>query len=101
MAAVRTIEIPLPEGMNPSGIDVELLKATFQAIASLRCECDCEWKKITEQLECEGWKVRWGLSWVAEAQRGEDYEQARGRTMDEALQQLQQLTRLSAVGGCP
>lgn len=101
MAAVRTIEIPLPEGMNPSGVDLELLKATFQAIASLRCECDCEWKKIADHLADEGWKVRWGLTWVAEAHRGEDYEEARGRTMDEALAQLHQATRLATIGGCP
>ena len=101
MAAARILEVPLPDGINPTGVDLELLKATFQAIASLRCECDSEWKKITEQLECEGWKVRWGLTWIAEAHRGEDYEEARGRTMDEALGQLQQLTRLAAVSGCP
>jgi hypothetical protein len=101
MAAARILEVPLPDGINPTGIDLELLKATFQAIASLRCECDCNWKEITEHLETEGWKVHWGLTWVAEAHRGEDYEEARGRTMDEALTQLHQATHLATAGGCP
>jgi hypothetical protein len=101
MAPTHTIEIPLPEGLQPTSHDLELLKATFQAIASLRCESGSEWEKIFHQLEADGWKVTWGLTWIAEAKRGEDYEQVRGATLDEAFAELAENTRIAEVGGCP
>jgi hypothetical protein len=101
MAPTRTIEIPLPEGIQPTRRDLELLKATFQAIASLRCECGCDWENILHQLQSNGWQVHWGLTWIAEAKRGEDFEQVRGATLDEAFAELAENTRIAEVGGCP
>jgi hypothetical protein len=37
-----------------------------------------------KELEGDGWTVRWGLTWRAEAKRGEEYEEATGKTLDEA-----------------
>jgi hypothetical protein len=101
MAATRTIEIPLPEGLEPSPHDLALLRVTFQAIASLRCECGCDWEHVLHRLEQDGWKVTWGLTWTAEAKRGDDYEQVRGATLDELFGELAEATRLTEVGGCP
>jgi hypothetical protein len=53
------------------------------------------------QLERDGWNVHWGLCWHADAKRGEDYEQASGKTLDETFSELAQLARLDMVGRCP
>ena len=101
MATARTIEIPLPEGMSPSGLDLELIKATFQAIASLRCECGRDWEHVLHDLESQGWKVKWNLTWIAEAKRGEHYECVRGATLDEAFAELHEHTHMATVPVCP
>ncbi len=49
----------------------------------------------------EGWAVTWGLTWIAQARRGEVYEEGKGATKEEALVKLQQMTRLHVVDGCP
>jgi hypothetical protein len=97
--AGQILHIPLPEDMPPT--NAELLKATFQTIINLRCDCSCEWDRTVRELELDGWRVNWKLMWVAEAKRGEDFEQASGKTLDDVFSQLQQLTRLDAVAGCP
>jgi len=95
------IEIPLPDGVQASTAEVELLKVTFQAFLRLRC-ADCErQKELMQGIEECGWKVHCGLSWVAEARRGSDYEQATGETMDDALSSLYHLTRMAKLEGCP
>ena len=99
MAKYPVINIPLTEDISLTA--AELLKATFQAIISLRCDCSSEWDRSLRELQSEGWDVNWRLKWVAEARRGTDYEQACGATLDEVFSQLQQLTRLDAVAGCP
>jgi hypothetical protein len=101
MSGQQTIQVTLPDGLQPSAHDVELLKATFQAIASLRCECGCEWEGTLKQIEAAGWKVSWQLTWIAQAKRGEDFEQVSGATLDEVFAELSEHTRLAAVGGCP
>ncbi len=101
MAKAQTIEVPLPEGVSPSRLDVELLKATFQAIVTLRTEGGQEWEEVVGQLERDGWSVQWGVCWPAEARRGEDYEKANGRTLGATLAELAQLARLDMVGHCP
>ncbi|HUK13716.1 MAG TPA: hypothetical protein VLW17_10495 [Thermoanaerobaculaceae bacterium] len=97
----RAITVRLPDRVEPTSLDLELLKATFQAIVALRFECAKEWETVLHQLEEQGWSVGWGLAWMAEARRGDDFEQASGRTLDEALNQLSQLARLDMVGHCP
>ena len=101
MARTDTIEVPLPEGVHPSKLDLELLKATFQAIVTLRTEGGKEWEQVLCQLERDGWSVRWGLCWHAEAKRGEDFETASGKTLDATFTELAQLARLDMVGHCP
>ena len=101
MASERTIEIPLAEGLEPTSLDIELIKATFQAIASLRCECGCEWEQTLRQLEKDGWNVKWQLTWSAEAKRGEHYERVSGSTLEEAFAELNEHTRMATMPVCP
>jgi hypothetical protein len=99
MAAQQILHIRLPEEVSPA--NAELLKATFQAIMALRCDCSSEWDRTLRELETDGWSVGWKLTWIAEAKRGGDFEQASGKTLDEVFSRLQQLTRLDMVAGCP
>jgi len=101
MLTRRTLEVPLPERMELAGDDRELLVATFQALIALRCERDRRWEMVRKQLEDDGWKVRWGLTWRAEAKRGDDYEEATGATLDEALAGVAQLARADMAGRAP
>ncbi len=99
MAAQQVLHIRLPEEVSAS--NAEILKATFQAIMALRCDCSSEWDRTLRELETDGWTVHWKLEWIAEAKRNGDYEQANGKTLDEVFSRLQQLTRLDTVAGCP
>jgi hypothetical protein len=101
MLARRTLEVPLPERVVLSDVDLELLKASFQALVALRCERGREWEGLLRQLKEDGWTVRWGLTWRAEAKRGGDYEEATGPTLDDALSGVAQLVRLDKVGHVP
>ena len=101
MLARRTLEVPLPESVALNDVDLELLKASFQALVALRCEKGHEWESLLRQMKEDGWTVRWGLTWRAEAKRGEDYEEATGPTLHEALTGVAQLTRLDMVGHVP
>ena len=101
MLTRRTLEVPLPERMELAGDDRELLVATFQALIALRCERGRRWEMVRKQLEDDGWKVRWGLTWRAEAKRGDDYEEATGATLDEALAGVAQLARADMAGRAP
>ena len=101
MLARRTLEIPLPDKMELGGAERELLVATFQALVALRCERDRRWEMLQKQLEDDGWKVKWGLAWRAEAKRGVDYEEATGTTLEEALSGVAQLARADMVGHVP
>ena len=101
MLARRTLEVPLPESVALNDVDLELLKASFQALVALRCERGREWEGLLRELKEDGWTVRWGLTWRAEAKRGEDYEEATGPTLDDALIGLAQLVRLDMVGHAP
>jgi hypothetical protein len=101
MHARKTLEVPIPDNMKLDVADVELLKATFQALVALRGERDRRWELTLKQLEDDGWKVKWGLAWRAEAKRGEDYEEATGATLDEALAGVAQFARADMVGHAP
>lgn len=101
MRPKRTLDVPLPDGVALDAADLELLRATFQALVSLRGERDRRFELTRKQLEDDGWTVRWGLAWRAEAKRGEDYEEATGATLDEALAGVAQLARADMVGRAP
>jgi hypothetical protein len=101
MLARRTIEVPIPQSVALNDADLELLKASFQALVALRCEKTREWEGLLRQLKEDGWTVRWGLAWRAEAKRGEDYEEATGATLDEALAGVAQLARADMAGHVP
>jgi hypothetical protein len=89
--ATTSIEVPLPEGAQPTAKDVEVLTSLFMAVASLRLPGG-EWEKIRNRLEAAGWDVRWSLQWHVEARRGRELEQVCGRTMDQAFAELWQFT---------
>ena len=51
MAGGSRIEVPLPSGVDPTRLDVELLKAAFSAIVTLRYEASDKWEAALHQLE--------------------------------------------------
>jgi hypothetical protein len=101
MRVKRTLEVPIPDRVEMSPGDLELLKATFQALVALRAEKNPAWEGLVRQMESDGWKVQWGLTWRAEAKRGEDYEEATGTTLEEALSGVAQLVMTDMVGHTP
>ena len=101
MLATHAIEVPLPEGVEPSDDDVALLESLFATIVGLRYAGSHRWEETALRLENAGWRVHWGLRWFAEARRGGHIEQATGKTRDDALAEIWQLTRVDEVDGCP
>ncbi len=97
----RIIEVPMPEGVDPTVDDQELLKAVFQALTALRVSQGRGWLAKVRELEADGWKVRWGLTWRAEMKRGEEYEEATGATLDEALEAVSQTALAEFAGHVP
>jgi hypothetical protein len=97
----RIIEVPIPDGVDPKRDDLELLKAFFQAVTALRVSQGRDWLAKVSELEKDGWTVRWGLVWQAEVKRGEEYEQATGATLDEALSGVAQLAAAEFAGHVP
>ncbi len=97
----RIIEVPIPDGIDPKRDDLELLKAFFQAVTALRVSQGRDWLAKVSGLEADGWTVRWGLVWQAEVKRGEEYEQATGPTLDEALSGVAQLAAAEFAGHVP
>jgi hypothetical protein len=101
MVGTHAIEIPLPEGAEPSADERELLEELCRAIVGLRFEGHEPWRTTAEQMECSGWEVHWHVGWIAEARRETHYERAAGRTLDEAFAELQQMVQIDQVEGCP
>ena len=101
MQARRILEVPIPEGLDPKGDDLELLKAVFQALTALRVSQGRDWLAKVHDLEMDGWTVRWGLTWHAQVKRGEDYEEATGTTLDEALGAVSQMVAAEFAGHVP
>jgi hypothetical protein len=99
MARKRAIEVPLPEGIEPTPEDLELLEITLQAIMSLRHEGRREREETLRRLESDGWDVACRLGWIAEARRGRECERAFAGTRDEALSELQTLTAMDTPAG--
>ncbi|MFN7986329.1 MAG: hypothetical protein U0529_02590 [Thermoanaerobaculia bacterium] len=97
----RILEVPMPEGVDPTVDDAELLKAVFQALTALRVAQGRDWLAKVRTLEEDGWTVRWGLAWRAEVKRGEEYEEATGATLDEALDTVSQTVAAEFAGHVP
>jgi len=97
----RILEVPIPDGIDPKGDDLELLKAVFQALTALRVSQGRDWLAKVKGLEHDGWTVRWGLVWQAEVKRGEEYEAATGATLDEALNGVAQMVVAEFAGHVP
>lgn len=95
----RSLEIPLPEGVEPNDEQMELLRATLGAVLALHYERARSFEEVKRKLEAEGWQVRTSLGWCVEARRGREREEALGRTRDEAFDELLRLTRLDDAGG--
>lgn len=101
MLVRRTLEVPIPESIPVDALDMELLTATFQALVALRCEKGAAWRDLALRLKEDGWAVQWDLTWRARAKRGEDYEEATGATLEEALSGVTQLARCDMAGRGP
>jgi hypothetical protein len=101
MSVKKKFDVLIPDEAQLSELDTELLSAVFEAIISLRTTCHRGWEKNLEQLENDGWKVKWGLRWEVEAKRARAHESASGKTLEDAFNQLTQLSRLHHVQGCP
>jgi hypothetical protein len=96
----KVIEVPLPGDAHATPEELETLQAAFRAILDVHYEGPHEWRNLADRLKAEGWELRLGLTWHAEARRGHDFEEACGRTRDEAFAELYQMTRLDVSEGC-
>jgi len=98
MASPKVIEVPLPEGEEPTPEDLEQLERTLRAVVELRYERR-HWEQAARRLESGGWEVRCRRGWIAEARRGREFEQAFGATRRQAFAELTTLTEMDAVAG--
>lgn len=96
-----SIEVRLPDGVQPTAEDIEALEATFQAIVALRYEEGTEWRDVQRALVADGWDACCRLMWVAEARRGRESEQGVGRTRNEAYGHLKELTTIDELSAVP
>jgi hypothetical protein len=95
----RFIEVPLPDGAQASQLDMEMLKATLQAIVAMRFEYSEKSVKAVEALETSGWQVKLGPAWVATGRSDQGCEQVIGQTPDEAIGRLYEELRLRHESG--
>jgi len=101
MSEARTITVRIPECYQVGDSDLTALGASLQTLVNLTCDCGSEAGTHLARMLENGWQVRWGLAWVAEARRTHVFEEATGATKEEALQKLRHLTRLHEVDGTP
>lgn len=100
-ATQTSIEVTLPDTVQPTTEDLEALEATFEAIVALRFDEGQGWRVIEQALTAHGWDVRTRLMWVAEARRGRESEQGVGRTREEAYRHLQEFTNVDELSPTP
>jgi hypothetical protein len=93
----QVVEVMLPEGVAPSAEELDRLRDSLQAVVAQQLERSAP--GLQARLEAEGWKVSLRVAWCAEARRGHDYESAVGRSPEQALHELVQLTRLDNPPG--
>jgi hypothetical protein len=96
-----TLAIRLPAGHALNEDDLELLRTACEALVGLACGENSARPAQVAAMKAEGWQVRYGLTWIARAEKGRQYEEATGSCRGEALCRLCELTGLSAVDGCP
>jgi len=101
MSEPRTIAIDLPDDFEIEPDDLEVLRRTFQSIIALANRCGDKSARPCTQMIDSGWDVNWSLQWVVRAQRGKDFEEVTGATRREAMNRLQEATRLYQSDGCP
>lgn len=101
MNETRTIEVRLPADKEYSDDDLHLLRTACEALVGLSCGCEADPPAQVKAMAEEGWKVRTGLTWIARAERGREYEEAVGESRGESLCKLCQMTGLRSVDGCP
>jgi hypothetical protein len=99
--ATRYIEIPIPEGVELTQEQRELLEASLRAAVPLHCDNGRHHEVLRRQLEAEGWCVKATVAWCAEARRGRDLERGFGQTRDEAFEELCSLIALDQAGEGP
>ena len=100
MSTPRTITIEVPDCIDLSPDDLDVLRTTCETIitmASGGCAATADLAAMREQ----GWAVTWGLTWIARARRQGLYEEAVGTTKDEVMARLARAVRLHEVEGTP
>jgi hypothetical protein len=78
-----------------------MLEALCRLLLAVQADGDPPWRAVARRLAAVGWDVHWRLAWLAEARRGAVREQGFGRTLDEALGELEQSAMLDELEGCP
>lgn len=102
MISTHAIEVPLPEGIEPTASEQALVDVLCRAVFALRpTEGETCWARTARALRDRGWDVTWRLMWVAAGRRAGHIEEGAGATLDEAFGRLQELTLLDEVEGCP
>jgi len=101
MAGSRVIQVPLPESVEPTREDLELLQGIFDAIVTLRFGEGRTGDQVVRTLAADGWNVRSRLGWVAEARKGGELEQVTGTSKTEALVHLDRLVKADRVMSAP
>jgi hypothetical protein len=101
MTSTRILQVPVPADASATREELDLLESAFQALVDLRFPHGRQCERVERALTEEGWTVQTRLMWVAEARQGHEQEMAVGRTRDEALDQLQQLTRIGRYSSVP
>lgn len=99
--ASQVLELTLPEGINLSATDMEIMSSLLQVLITMRFENGHQKRTLLQTIEKSGWNVKLGVSWVAEARRGQDFEQAIGKSPVSALCCLHSHTQMAKLEGCP
>ena len=101
MSEGHFIKVQLPPDLKASADDLEVLRTTFQTIITLTSECQAGANPDLRCLEDRGWEVSWGLTWVARANHGKQFEEVTAATKDKAIALLRRHVGLHEVEGCP
>jgi hypothetical protein len=101
MSETCSIKIELPDDLAASSDNLEVLRTVFQTIITLSRECGNCSNPDQKAMQDGDWKVHSGLIWSATAERGKEFETTTGKTKEEALAHLRQMTCLHEMDGCP
>ena len=101
MSETCSIRVELPDELAASPDNLEVLRTVFQTIITLSRESGSKSNPELQAMLSGDWKVNCGLTWRATAERGKEFETASGKTKEEALARLRQMTCLHEMDGCP